>query len=147
MRNCESLNETMNNEYVDKETVAAQEKKKENKATKKSSKRTAKANPFVQILNGDFLAKEFVINNLPFVFYVVFLLILLVSKGYYGKQLAKDIDTSQKELDAATAEFVESKAKLEEETRRIELVNQLSPRGLKETTKPAKVIRIKGEDK
>ncbi len=137
----------MNNEYVDKETVAAQEKQKEKKATKKPAKKSTKANPFVQILNGDFLAKEFVINNLSFVFYVVFLLILLVAKGYYGKQLMKDIDTSQKELDAATAEFVESKARLEEETRRIELVNQLSPKGLKETTNPVKVIRVKKEEK
>lgn len=137
----------MNNEYVDKETVAAQEKQKEKKATKKPAKKSTKASPFVQILNGDFLAKEFVINNLSFVFYVVFLLILLVAKGYYGKQLMKDIDTSQKELDAATAEFVESKARLEEETRRIELVNQLSPKGLKETTNPVKVIRVKKEEK
>jgi hypothetical protein len=68
---------------------------------------------------------------------------LLVAKGYYGKQLIKDIDTSLKKLDATTAEYVESKASLEGKTKRFELLRKLEPRGLKETTKPAKVIRIK----
>ena len=75
------------------------------------------------------------------------LLILLVAKGYLGKQLTKDIDQSLKSLDASTAEYVESKAKLEEKTKRYELVRKLEPIGLKETEKPAKVIRIKKEKK
>lgn len=134
----------MNNEYIDSEKLAAEEAKV--KKQPKRSPKKGKSNPFIQILNGDFFAKEFVINNLGFVFFVIFLLILLVSKGYYGKQLSKDIDTTQKELDATTAEYVESKAKLEEETRRIELVKELEPIGLKETTTPVKVIRIKKEE-
>lgn len=134
----------MNNEYIDSEKLAAEEAKL--KKQPKRSPKKGKPNPFIQILNGDFFAKEFVINNLGFVFFVIFLLILLVSKGYYGKQLSKDIDTTQKELDATTAEYVESKAKLEEETRRIELVKELEPIGLKETTTPVKVIRIKKEE-
>jgi hypothetical protein len=135
----------MSNEYIEKEEVAAKEKQEKKQTKSRSTKRT-QPNAFVQILNGDFLAKEFVVNNLGFIFFIVFLLIMSVAKGYYAKQLMKDIDTNQKALDATTAEFVESKAKLEEETRRIELVNQLAPKGLKETTKPAKVIRVKKED-
>lgn len=135
----------MSNEYIEKEEIAAKEKQEKKQTKSRSTKRT-QPNAFVQILNGDFLAKEFVVNNLGFIFFIVFLLIMSVAKGYYAKQLMKDIDTNQKALDATTAEFVESKAKLEEETRRIELVNQLAPKGLKETTKPAKVIRVKKED-
>jgi hypothetical protein len=75
------------------------------------------------------------------------MLILVVSKGYYDKSLMQEIDKTQKELDASTAEYVEAKAKLEEETQRIELVRKLEPRGLKETTNPTKVIRIRKEEK
>lgn len=132
------------NEFIHKEEAAEKEKAREQKA-KKAEKR-AKPGVFVQILNGEFLAKDFVLNNLPFIFFIIFLLIMLVAKGYYGKQLTSDIDTSQKELDATTAEYVEAKAKLEEDTRRSELVRQLGPGGLKETKDPAKVIRIKKED-
>lgn len=132
------------NEFIHKDEAAEKEKAKKQQARK--AEKRAKPNAFAQILNGEFLAKDFVLDNLAFVFFFVFMLIMLVAKGYYGKQLSKDIDTAQKELDASTAEYVEAKAKLEEETRRSELVDQLGPKGLKETTNPAKVIRVKKKD-
>ena len=94
-------------------------------------------------MNGEILTRDVVVNNLGFVFFCFFLLIILVAKGYYGKQLTQDIDLSLKKLDATSAEYVEAKASLEEKTKRIELVKKLEPLGLKETTKPAKVIRVK----
>ncbi|MES2587926.1 MAG: FtsL-like putative cell division protein [Bacteroidota bacterium] len=134
----------MDNQYIDKDELAAQEEQNAKKQKPpKEKKPRGKASILVQILNGEILTKDLVLNNLGFVFFCVLLLILLVAKGYYGKQLTKDIDTSLKRLDATTAEYVESKAKLEEKTKRFELVRKLEPRGLKETTKPAKVIRIK----
>ena len=57
------------------------------------------------------------------------------------------METTQVELDAKTAEFVETRAKLEEATKREILIKKLEARGLYETTKPAKVIRIKQEVK
>jgi hypothetical protein len=69
--------------------------------------------------------------------------IALISKGYYANSLVKNSEKTQNELDAKTAEYVESKAKLEVITRRDGLVKRLSNRGLYETTTPAKVIRIK----
>lgn len=138
----------MDNEYIDKETLAAQEEKKEKKQqTQKTSKPKGKPSLILQIINGEILTKDWVLNNLTFVFFCVFLLMLLVAKVHYGKQLTKDIDTSLKKLDASTAEFVESKAALEGKTKRYELVRKLEPRGLKETTNPAKVIRIKRKEK
>jgi cell division protein FtsL len=135
----------MGNEFIAKEEVAEKEKATAQKQRKATAKR-ARASVFVQILNGEFLARDFVLNNLTFIFFFVFLLIMTVAKGYYAKQLVQDIDSNQKELDATTAEYVESKAKLEEETRRIRLVETLGPRGLKETVNPAKVIRIQKKE-
>ncbi len=133
-------------EYRDKEEVEELEKKKSKPHKSKTEKRS-KPNPFVQILNGEFLAKDYILNNLSYIFFFIFMMIMLVAKGYYGKQLNNDINTSQKTLDATTAEYVEAKAKLEEETRRSHLVNALGPLGLKETVNPAKVIRVKKEKK
>jgi hypothetical protein len=94
-------------------------------------------------LNGDFLTREFVLNNLNFIFFIILLLLLIVGKGYYGKQLSKDVDDAQKELDEMTADYVEAKAKMEEETRRYRLVQRLGPRGLVESEDSTKVIRLK----
>lgn len=104
-------------------------------------------NIIVQVLNGDILTRDFVLNNLTYIFFFLFLLLLVVGKGYYGKQLTKDIDTLQTEVNANTAEYIENKAKLEELTSRYRLVEMLERRGLKESLKPAKVIRIKRPEK
>ena len=132
----------MINELIDKDSLAEEEKKAAKSKEKKKSSKNA-SNSFVQILNGDFLNKEFVLNNLSFIFYILFLLLLLVGKGYYGKQLAKDTDKAQDELNELSADYLEVKAKLEEETRREKLIEKLGDRGLIETINPTKVIRIK----
>lgn len=138
------------NEYIDKDQLAEEAKKieqKEKKAKVKSKPKTSKPNAFTQILNGDFLTREFVLNNLNFIFFIILLLLLIVGKGYYGKQLSKDVDTTQKELDELTADYVEAKAKMEEVTRRYKLVEKLGPRGLTESQNQTKVIRLKKAEK
>jgi|GEM_PF-787825 len=133
------------NELRDK-TVRADDDQPDDKskAKKKPAGATAKRpNLLVQVLNGDILTRDIVVNNLTFVFFILFLLMLMVGKGYYGKQLAKDIDTLDTEVRAKTAEYIENKARLEEATARYRLVEALEKRGLKETVNPAKVIRLK----
>jgi cell division protein FtsL len=80
---------------------------------------------------------------LTFIFFILLLLMLMVAKGYYGKQLQKDITDLQADVDAKTAEYIENKAKLEETTARYRLVQELEKKGLKEALNPAKVIRVK----
>ena len=137
----------MDNEYLDKDKAGAQEALKAVKE-KKQAKRTRekiekKPSAFVQILNGDFLTKEFMLGNLSFIFFVMFLLLLTVSKGYYGKRLSDGVNKTQLELNELTSDHFEAKTRLEEETQRVKLVDELAPRGLKETVNPTKVIRIK----
>lgn len=110
-------------------------KKKEKSGKKKSIS-------FVEIVSGDFLMKDFVMENIPFILFLILLGLLSVSKGYYVKQMEQNINQTQKHLDAVTTDYVESKAKLEEETSRGNLVKRLEGTELKETTNPVKVIRI-----
>lgn len=135
----------MINEYQNKEEVQKEApQKKKRKGTKKPLGESSKT--LMQIINGDFLTKDFVLNNLTYIMFFVLLLILIVGKGYYVNQLAKDTSNMEKELNQLTSDYVETKAKLEEETRRQVLVDKLTPLGLKETRKPTKVVRIKKED-
>lgn len=139
----------MDNEYIDKEKVDAREALKAAKEKKQQKKARTRQTPekkqsaFVQILNGDFLTKEFMIGNLTFIFFVMFLLLLTVSKGYYGKKLSDDVNKTQLELNELTSDHFEAKTRLEEETQRVKLVDELEPRGLRETVNPTKVIRVK----
>ncbi|MBM3185430.1 MAG: FtsL-like putative cell division protein [Bacteroidota bacterium] len=129
--------------YSEEEKSATKESKVDSKKESKKDARATKTNAFTQILNGDFLTREFVLNNLNFIFFIIFLLLLVVGKGYYGKQLSDDINATQQEVDQNAAEYIESKAKLETVTRRYKLVEKLEKRELKETQNATKVIRVK----
>lgn len=139
------------NEYIERskenEEEVVQPVEKKVKSKKAATQKNSKSNALTQILNGEFLTREFVLNNLSFIFFIIFLLLLIVGKGYYGKQLSKDVDKTQSELDEKNAEFIEAKARLEMMTRRFRLVKRLGPQGLKETQNNTKVIRIKKENK
>lgn len=139
----------MDNEYIDiaqQHEDMAKEKKKR-KTPPASPKSDKKPNAFIQILNGDFLSKGFILANLPFIFFLMFLLILNVGKSYYGKQLSHRLIEVQTELDELTGEYFETKARLEEQTNRSILLKRLVNRNVKETTIPTKVIRIQENDK
>lgn len=135
------------NEYIDKKPEGSSKGNKKRKKKRFSKSRTQASQTFVEILNGDFLTKEFVLKNLAYIFFIMFLLILIISKGYYVNQTATDIKKTEEKLGEITADYVESKAKLEEATRRTELIEKLAPIGLKETVNPTKVIRKKDSKK
>lgn len=141
-------NEFLDRAQLDEREAAKKEKEKKaekKKAEKKKANKARKPSAFVQILNGDFLTREFMTNNLNFIFFIIFLLLLVVGKGYYGKELTKKVNDTQIELDEVTSDYFEAKTRLEEETRRVRLVEELESSGLKETVNPTKVIRIKKE--
>ncbi len=131
------------NNYISDRQKRAEKTKKESKRSRVAKKQSKS---LMQIMNGDFLTRGFVLNNLNYILFVFLLLILLVSKGYYVRQLANDIVKERKEVNDVTADYVETKAKLEEMTRRTRLIEKLKPLGLKETINPTKVIRIKKEE-
>jgi cell division protein FtsL len=106
----------------------------------KASK-SKKANAFAQILNGEFLSKDFVLNNLAYILFIFFLLFVLVAKGYYGKSLLKEIQETRREVDQNTAEYIEIKTMLEERTRRYKMVERLKKRELLESENAIKVIK------
>lgn len=139
----------MENEFLDRAQLdkkqSVEDKKKKERTSKVKKRKEKKPSAFIQILNGDFLTKDFMLANLPFIFFIMFLLLLSVSKGYYGKQLTKDVKQTQGELDELTSDYFEAKVKLEEDTQRKKLAKQLASKGLKETVNPVKVIRIEKE--
>jgi hypothetical protein len=126
------------NSYID----AEQQEEKLNPSSKERNSKVKGPKKVAQILSGDFLAKEFIMQNLGFIFFVLLLLLLLVAKGYYVKQLSDNVTRTEKELNDINADYVELKARFLEETQRDNLVDKLEDRGLKEPTAPPYVIRV-----
>ena len=117
----------------------------EQKSSRKE--RVKKPNPVAQILNGEFLTRSFVLNNLPYIFFSLFLLILFVAKGYYVKQIKDEIRATQIQIDQNSADFLEVKTAFEIETRRQKLIEKLSDRALRESLNATRVIRLESEEK
>lgn len=93
------------------------------------------------ILNGDFLTKDFVLNNLAYILFLFFLLFILVAKGYYGKSLVKKVQETRTELDQNTADYIETKTLFEERTRRYKMVERLKKKNLVESENAIQVIK------
>ena len=132
------------NEYIEKQDAPETNK---GTASKQTASKKVKASAFSQILNGEFLTRDFVLDNLNYIFFIFLLLILLVSKGYYGKQVLTEINENQQLLDQNTAEYIEAKTDLEILTRRFKLVEKLQKRNLVESQKATKIIRLKKNKK
>ena len=131
------------NEYI--ENIAPETEGRQKTERKSTSGSTAKTSTFNQILNGDFLTKDFMLNNLNYIFFLFLLLLILVAKGYYVKQVIDETNEVQIELDQNTSDFIEAKTSIEAITERNLLVYKLQQRELIESQKATKVIRLKKE--
>ena len=132
------------NEYKLKDDVVGggTQKKSSKKSLNKSSKKKSKNSRSVaMIFNGEFLTKDFVLNNLPFIFFLILLMILSVGKGYYSEKLKKDEDGAKESLHQLRADLVELNARFEEESLRYRLIDRVDS-GLVETLNATKVIRV-----
>jgi len=141
--NLELQSEMKDNEYI--ENTAPKTEGKQKMERKSTSGSTAKTSTFNQILNGDFLTKDFMLNNLNYIFFLFLLLLILVAKGYYVKQVIDETNEVQIELDQNTSDFIEAKTSIEAITERNLLVYKLQQRELIESQKATKVIRLKKE--
>ena len=81
------------------------------KKNKESKNKVKRRNSFAMILNGEFLTKDFVLNNLSFIFFIILLMLLSVGKGYYSKKLKTEKEDSQKKLQQLKADYVETNAR------------------------------------
>lgn len=131
----------MANTYNDKETIEEQSTTKRPKKKKDASK--GKALSFVrQLINGDVLTRTFIVDNLPFLFFLSGLLVLLISKGYYSRQLSNQIEKNQKEIGEINSKLVSGKVRFNDLTDRVNMTDKLEEKQLSESESGIRVIRV-----
>ena len=132
------------NEYKlkdDIESEVTQKKSSKRSQGKVSKKKSKNSRSVAMIFNGEFLTRDFVLNNLPFIFFLILLMILSVGKGYYSKKLKKEEEGAKEALYQLRADLVELNARFEEESLRYRLIDRVDS-GLVETLNATKVIRV-----
>jgi hypothetical protein len=94
------------------------------------------------LLSGSFLTRKLVQDNLPFIFFLVLIMISYISYGYFAEKNAKDLVEAEAELREVKAANLSVNARLEKLKQQSQVAESISELGLKESTEPPKVIRI-----
>lgn len=133
------------NEFKNKEELEAEELLK---AATESVKAAKKKNPqskraFVQIMNGEFLSKDNFVQNLPFVFFLGFLLVVLIAWGYYAETTTKKEVTLERDLGELNSEFSTLASEFNAQRGRPQIAQKLIETGVVEAIESPRKVRVK----
>jgi len=124
------------------ETTSATKKTATSSAAEKKERRST-ARTFVQIMNGEILTKDTVLNNLPFTFFIGFLFIVMIAWGYYAETVTKREIQLEKDLGELNSEFFTLTADYNMQRGRRQIANRLEHTGVKESQTSPKKIRVR----
>lgn len=131
------------NEFIDKAELEEKEKKeKKKKSVRKERAKKPSNRIFVQLMNGEFVARDNFIRNLPFLFYIGMLLVVMIGWGYYGETVTKQELMLEKELSELNSEFYTLASEYNTKRGRRQIADQLKEIGVVENESTQKKIRI-----
>lgn len=97
---------------------------------------------FKNYLGGDVFSKGAVVRQLPFILYVVLLVMLYISNTYWAEDMRLDIKNKNRILENMRVESVSLNAEITRLSRQSELVKALQYKGIKESVEPVKRIVV-----
>ena len=109
--------------------------------------KTRKSN-LKSLLGGSLLASDKVLKQMPFVFFLVFLGILLITNRYWSEKTIRKMEMVQDSIKELRAESVTYETDLMKMNRPSEIVDKVkaSGLGLEEPTEPARKLEVKKLD-
>lgn len=121
-------------------------KQKESTEKQEKEKKPSSPNFFVSLISGNFLAKENVVNSLPFVFYLTLLGILYIANGYNAEKLVRELDHVNDDLKELRSEYITIKSDLNYESKQSQVAEKTEPFGVMESiVPPTKIMLSKKE--
>ena len=94
------------------------------------------------ILEGSFLAREKMINLLPFLIFLTGIGLLYIFNSNYANRTSISISKTKRQIEEQRFEYINTKSKLMQTTRQTEIAKRLQNRGLKESKTPPRKILI-----
>lgn len=134
------------NKFVDQDDVIAREalESLQNKASNDDKRAAAQSRrTFVQIMNGEFLSRDNFVKNLPFVFFLGFLLVVLIGWGYYAETITKREVQLERELSELNSEYFTLGSEYNTQRGRRTVALRLEGTGVEESLISPRKIRVK----
>ncbi len=116
-------------------------KRKNQKNTKGSLVRT-----FIGLLNGNFLTRENAGQRIPYLLFMVLLIILYIGNTHYAEKTVRETAKITKELKELRAEYITTKFELMFKSRQSEVAKAVMGLGLKEPVTPPVKIALKNDN-
>jgi hypothetical protein len=117
-------------------------KQKESTEKQEQEKKPSSPNFFVSLISGNFLAKENVVNSLPFVFYLTLLGILYIANGYNAEKLVRELDHVNDDLKELRSEYITIKSDLNYESKQSQVAEKTETFGVMESIVPPTKIKL-----
>ena len=95
------------------------------------------------VFSGTILTREKTIEQMPFLFFLVFMAICYISNGYYAEQKIREMNFITTELKELKSEYIISKSDLMFISKQSEVAKAAEPLGIKESVVPPKKILVK----
>lgn len=134
------------NEFKDKDELSAlndKQSKKKEKKQKKERKPSQTGRIIVRIMNGEFLSRDNFITNLPFTFFIAFMLVIMIGWGYYSETVSKEEIQLERELGELDAEFFTLSSEYNARIGRPQIARSLEGTGVRESLKSPRKIKVK----
>ena len=97
----------------------------------------------INIFSGNFLSKDYVIGQLPFILFLTVVGLSYIANGYYAEKSVREISHINTGLKELKSEYIISKSELMFMSNQSEMARAVAPSGLKESTVPPKKIVVK----
>ena len=115
---------------------------------KKKVKPNKVAKSFRDVLNGNVLTRDYVIDNLPYFFFLTFLMLAYIAFGYSTEKNVRRIDKLESSLVELNSEYISLKTELNSVSRQSQIADSVVSLGLYEMKDEAPiVVAVKKEDK
>jgi hypothetical protein len=114
----------------------------EKKSTPKSRGNKV-ARSVLNIFSGNFLSKDYVILQLPFILFLTLIGLAYIANGFFAEKSVRDISRLNTKLKELKSEYIISKSELMFMSNQSEVARSVVPFGLKESTVPPKKIVVK----
>ncbi|MEX2379856.1 MAG: FtsL-like putative cell division protein [Vicingaceae bacterium] len=123
-------------------------KKDIEKEQQPKSERSSKSVKGVKdVLSGNFLSKESVVNVLPYVFFLTFLGICYIANGYQAEKLVRRLYKTTNEIKELRSEYITNKSDLMYISKQSQVARATKSLGLRELMSPPKKIVISEDEK
>jgi hypothetical protein len=98
-----------------------------------------------EFLGGEYLSKEWVVGNLPYLLFLTVLAIVYIGNTYYAEKTFKEIEHTKSELKELRYKYISTKSELMFQSRQSEISKRAMAYGLKEVQMPPYKILYSGK--